>query len=34
MRLVYGRLDHDHTPGSVTATGVDLDELRATFPGV
>ena len=34
VRLVYGRLDPDHTPGSVTVTGVDLDELRATFPGV
>jgi uncharacterized protein (TIGR03083 family) len=34
VRLVYGRLDPDHTPGSVRATGVDLDLLRATFPGV
>jgi uncharacterized protein (TIGR03083 family) len=34
VRLVYGRLDADHTPGSVTATGVDLDLLRRTFPGV
>ena len=33
VRLVYGRLDPDHTPDSVTATGVDLDVLRATFPG-
>ena len=31
-RLVYGRLDHDHTPPLET-TGVDLDELRAIFPG-
>jgi uncharacterized protein (TIGR03083 family) len=34
VRLVYGRLDPDHTPVSVRATGVDLDLLRATFPGV
>jgi uncharacterized protein (TIGR03083 family) len=34
VRLVYGRLDVDHTPASVTATGVDLDLLRGTFPGV
>jgi uncharacterized protein (TIGR03083 family) len=34
VRLVYGRLDPGHTPGSVTATGVDLDLLRTTFPGV
>jgi len=34
VRLVYGRLDPDHTPESVTATGVDLDLLRRTFPGV
>jgi uncharacterized protein (TIGR03083 family) len=34
VRLVYGRLDADHTPDSVTATGVDLDLLRATLPGV
>jgi uncharacterized protein (TIGR03083 family) len=34
VRLVYGRLDPDHTPGSVVATGVELDLLRATFPGV
>jgi uncharacterized protein (TIGR03083 family) len=33
-RLVYGRLDPDHTPASVSATGVDLDLLRRTFPGV
>ena len=32
-RLVYGRLDADHTPPGVTATGVDLDTLRATYPG-
>jgi uncharacterized protein (TIGR03083 family) len=34
VRLVYGRLDPDHTPASVTATGVDLDVLRAVFPGL
>lgn len=34
VRLAYGRLDPDHTPGSVVARGVDLDLLRATFPGV
>jgi uncharacterized protein (TIGR03083 family) len=32
MRLAYGRLDPDHTP-PVTATGIDLDTLRAVFPG-
>ena len=31
VRLVYGRLDPDHTP-PVTAPGV-LDELRPVFPG-
>jgi uncharacterized protein (TIGR03083 family) len=34
VRLVYGRLDPDHTPESVRAQGVDLDLLRQTFPGV
>ena len=33
VRLVYGRLDAAHTPASVGAEGVDLAELRATFPG-
>lgn len=33
VRLVYGRLDHEHTPASVAAKGVDLDLLRAVFPG-
>ena len=32
LRLVYGRLDPDHTP-PLEARGVDLDELRAVFPG-
>ena len=34
VRLVYGRLDPDHTPDSIEAEGVDLDALRAIFPGV
>jgi uncharacterized protein (TIGR03083 family) len=34
VRLVYGRLDPDHTPASVTADGVDLDLLRTVFPGL
>jgi uncharacterized protein (TIGR03083 family) len=34
LRLVYGRLDPAHTPPSVEARGVDLDELRAVFPGI
>lgn len=33
VRLVYGRLDAEHTPASVQAEGVDLVDLRATFPG-
>jgi hypothetical protein len=33
VRLVYGRLDAEHTPGSVKADGVDLDVLRSVFPG-
>lgn len=34
VRLVYGRLDPEH-PGSgpVATRGVDLDQLRALFPG-
>jgi uncharacterized protein (TIGR03083 family) len=32
IRLVYGRLDPLHTP-ALEADGVDLDVLRATFPG-
>jgi uncharacterized protein (TIGR03083 family) len=31
-RLVYGRMDADHTP-SVDSQGIDLDTLRAMFPG-
>lgn len=33
LRLAYGRLDPAHTP-PVHASGVDLDELRAIFPGI
>ena len=34
LRLVYGRLDVDHTPDGVSASGaVDLDGLRQMFPG-
>jgi len=33
IRLVYGRLDPDHTP-PVEARGVELDELRPIFPGI
>ena len=32
VRLIYGRLDPDHTPPA-ESTGVDLDELRPIFPG-
>jgi uncharacterized protein (TIGR03083 family) len=34
LRLLYGRLDPDHTPPAVVAEGVDLDTLRRMFPGV
>jgi hypothetical protein len=34
IRLLYGRLDPDHTPSSVTTDGADLDVLRRAFPGV
>jgi uncharacterized protein (TIGR03083 family) len=33
VRLVYGRLDADHTPAGVTANGIELSALRAVFPG-
>jgi hypothetical protein len=33
LRLVYGRLDSDHTPASVDAGGHPLDSLRRAFPG-
>jgi uncharacterized protein (TIGR03083 family) len=32
LRLVYGRLDAEHTP-ELSADGIDLDRLRAVFPG-
>lgn len=33
VRLVYGRLDPEHTPPSVAAKGVELDTLRGVFRG-
>jgi uncharacterized protein (TIGR03083 family) len=33
IRLVYGRLDPDHTP-PIDGSHADLDELRRAFPGV
>jgi hypothetical protein len=32
IRLLYGRLDPDHSP-LVETEGITLDELRAIFPG-
>ena len=32
LRLVYGRLDPEHTP-AIDTEGVDLETLRAIFPG-
>jgi uncharacterized protein (TIGR03083 family) len=32
LRLLYGRLDPEHTP-PYTAEGISLDRLRAVFPG-
>jgi uncharacterized protein (TIGR03083 family) len=34
VRLVYGRLDPEHTPAQTVADGVDLDLLRSVFPGL
>jgi uncharacterized protein (TIGR03083 family) len=35
LRLVYGRLDPDHTPpGTITKGSADLDELRQIFVGL
>jgi hypothetical protein len=34
VRLVYGRLDADHTPASVTGDTDELVQLRRVFPGV
>jgi uncharacterized protein (TIGR03083 family) len=33
VRLVYGRLDAEHTPAATKADGIDLDALRSVFPG-
>ena len=34
VRLVYGRLDAEHTPPGITVEGpVEMDRLRRTFPG-
>jgi uncharacterized protein (TIGR03083 family) len=33
VRLVYGRLDPEHTPAAVETDGVDLESLRSVFPG-
>ena len=33
IRLVYGRLDAEHTPSSVAGDREALDQLRAVFPG-
>jgi uncharacterized protein (TIGR03083 family) len=33
IRLVYGRLDPDHTPPSVVGERALLDQLRSIFPG-
>jgi hypothetical protein len=33
IRLVYGRLDPDHTPTAVVGATTLLDQLRAVFPG-
>jgi hypothetical protein len=33
VRLVYGRLDPDHTPAVDAADPATLDELRRVFPG-
>jgi uncharacterized protein (TIGR03083 family) len=34
LRLVYGRLDPDHTPPVAAGTGGTLDRLRSVFPGM
>ena len=33
VRLVYGRLDPDHTPSTASGDVEELDQLRAVFPG-
>jgi Mycothiol maleylpyruvate isomerase N-terminal domain len=34
IRLVYGRLDPDHTPAATSVSGLTLDDLRRVFPGL
>jgi hypothetical protein len=35
LRLVYGRLDPDHsTPVEIDGDGIDIDRLRQVFPGI
>jgi uncharacterized protein (TIGR03083 family) len=35
LRLVYGRLDPEHTPAvELTAQGVEVDDVRRVFPGI
>ncbi len=34
VRLVYGRLDPEHTPAAIEVDGVGLDTLRDVFPGL
>jgi len=33
VRLVTGRMDRRHTPDRLVAKGIELDQLRALFPG-
>jgi uncharacterized protein (TIGR03083 family) len=33
VRLIYGRLDPDHTPGVLVSGSLTLADLRAVFPG-
>jgi hypothetical protein len=33
LRVLYGRLDPDHTPAGISAEGVTLDDLRGVFKG-
>jgi uncharacterized protein (TIGR03083 family) len=33
VRLVYGRLDPEHTPAGIESDGLDIDTLRSIFPG-
>jgi hypothetical protein len=35
VRLTYGRLDDDNADGAeLTSGSLELDDLRATFPGI